>query len=67
VEALKASSSPPTAARLGRLQMGPGVNVLNLTHAGRIALAMAPSSPMTLYAGIANVNTGNLLGFFQDH
>src|SRR5882724_10749262 len=44
---------------------GTGVNVLNLTHAGRIALAMAPSSPMTLYAGIANVNTGNLLGFFK--
>ena len=44
---------------------GTGVNVLNLTNAGRIALAMAPSNSATLYAGIANVNTGNLLGFYK--
>ncbi len=44
---------------------GTGVNVLNLTNAGRIVLAMAPSSSTTLYAGIADVNTGNLLGFFK--
>src|SRR5207245_5921955 len=35
------------------------------TNAGRIVLVMAPSSPTTLYAGIANVNTGNLVGFYK--
>jgi photosystem II stability/assembly factor-like uncharacterized protein len=44
---------------------GTGVNVLNLTNAGRIVLAMAPSSSTTLYAGIANSNTGGLVGFFK--
>ncbi len=44
---------------------GTGANMLNLTNAGRIVLAMAPSSSTTLYAGIADVNTGDLLGFFK--
>jgi photosystem II stability/assembly factor-like uncharacterized protein len=44
---------------------GTGVNVLNLTNAGRIVLAMAPSSSTTLYAGIANIVTGDLLGLFK--
>jgi photosystem II stability/assembly factor-like uncharacterized protein len=44
---------------------GTSSNVLPLTNAARIALAMAPSSPSTLYAGIADVNTGDLLGFFK--
>ena len=48
-----------------RAANGTGVNVLNLTNAGRIVLAMARSSSTTLYAGIANVNTGNLLGFYK--
>jgi hypothetical protein len=38
---------------------------LPLSNAGLIALAMAPSSTSTLYAGLADVNTGNLLGFFK--
>jgi photosystem II stability/assembly factor-like uncharacterized protein len=44
---------------------GTGMNVLNLTNAGRIVLAMAPSSSTTLYAGITNLNTGGLLGFYK--
>jgi photosystem II stability/assembly factor-like uncharacterized protein len=44
---------------------GTGTHVLNVTNAGRIVLAMAPSSSTTLYAGIADVNTGNLLGFYK--
>ncbi len=44
---------------------GTGANVLALANAGRIVLAMAPSSTATLYAGIANVITGDLLGFFK--
>jgi photosystem II stability/assembly factor-like uncharacterized protein len=44
---------------------GTGGSRLNLTNAGRIVLAMAPSSSTTLYAGIANSNTGGLVGFFK--
>jgi hypothetical protein len=38
---------------------------LPLGTAGLISLAIAPSSPTTLYAGVADVNTGNLDGFFK--
>jgi photosystem II stability/assembly factor-like uncharacterized protein len=44
---------------------GTGGNILDLTNAGRIALAMARSNSLTLYAGIANVNTGDLAGFYK--
>ena len=44
---------------------GTGTNVLPLTNAGRIVLAMTPSSTTTLYASIANVNDGSLLGLFK--
>lgn len=44
---------------------GTGVNVLPLANAGRIVLAITPSSTTTLYAGIANVNDGSLLGLFR--
>jgi photosystem II stability/assembly factor-like uncharacterized protein len=44
---------------------GTGTHVLNLTNAGRVVLAMAPSNSTTLYAGIANVSTGDLLGFYK--
>ena len=33
--------------------------------AGRVALAIAPSSPTTLYAAFENVNDGSLLGMFK--
>jgi photosystem II stability/assembly factor-like uncharacterized protein len=36
-----------------------------LANAGRIVLAMAPSNSRTLYAGIANVNDGSLLGMYK--
>ena len=44
---------------------GTGTSALPLTNAGRIVLAMAPSRTTTLYAGIANVSNGSLLGFFK--
>lgn len=44
---------------------GSGANVLPLANAGRIVLAMDPSHTATLYAGIANVSTGSLLGLFK--
>jgi hypothetical protein len=43
---------------------GTGTSALPLTNAARIALALAPSSPATLYAGIADTG-GNLLGLFK--
>jgi photosystem II stability/assembly factor-like uncharacterized protein len=44
---------------------GTGSNMLPSVNVGRIALALAPSSPRTLYAGIQNTSTSNLLGFFK--
>ena len=44
---------------------GSGANALSLADAGRIVLAMSPSNTSTLYASIANVDTGDLLGFYQ--
>ena len=44
---------------------GTGANVLPIANAGRIVLAISPSTTTTLYAGIADVNTGNLIGFFK--
>ena len=44
---------------------GTGTNVLPLTNAGRIVLAMTPSSTTILYASIANVNDDSLLGLFK--
>ncbi len=38
---------------------------LTLGNAGRIVLAIAPSSPTTLYASIANRTNGSLLGLFR--
>jgi photosystem II stability/assembly factor-like uncharacterized protein len=34
-------------------------------NVGRIAVAMATSSPTTLYAGVGDVNTGGLAGFYK--
>src|SRR3984893_9833518 len=44
---------------------GSGANVLPIANAGRIVLAMDPSHTATLYAGLANVGTGSLLGLFK--
>lgn len=44
---------------------GSGANALSLSNAGRIVLAITPSSPSTLYASIANANNGSLLGLFK--
>jgi uncharacterized repeat protein (TIGR01451 family) len=44
---------------------GTGSNVLPTVTVGRIALSLAPSSPGTLYAGIQDTLTSNLLGFFK--
>ncbi|MFL6530617.1 MAG: dockerin type I domain-containing protein, partial [Chthoniobacterales bacterium] len=38
---------------------------LDLTKAGRIVVAMAPSSTSTLYVSLADVTNGNLLGFYK--
>jgi len=43
---------------------GAGATALPATGVGRIALALAPSSPNTLFAGIQNSATGSLLGLF---
>jgi uncharacterized repeat protein (TIGR01451 family) len=43
---------------------GTGSNVLP-TNVGRIALAIAPSSPTTLYAGVQDGSSNNLLGLFK--
>jgi photosystem II stability/assembly factor-like uncharacterized protein len=44
---------------------GSGSNTLPLINAGRIVLAMAASSTQTLYAGVADVNSGNLIGIYK--
>ncbi len=46
---------------------GTAATSLPLTNAGRIALALAPSAPQTLYAGIENVNDPSLalLGVYK--
>jgi uncharacterized protein (TIGR03437 family) len=46
---------------------GTGTTALPLTNAGRIALAMDPSSPKTLYAGLQNASgaTNPLLGVYK--
>ncbi len=46
---------------------GTGATALPLTNAGRIALAMDPSSPKTLYAGLQNASgvTNPLLGVYK--
>jgi uncharacterized repeat protein (TIGR01451 family) len=43
---------------------GTGSNVLP-ANVARIALAIAPSSPSTLYAGVQDAYSGNLLGLFK--
>ena len=45
---------------------GTGTNVLP-ANAGRIALSIASSNPSTLYAGLQDPSSGNLLGFFKEH
>lgn len=47
------------------LHNGSGAGVLPTTHVGRIAIAIAPSTPSTLYAGIANSSNGSLLGLYK--
>jgi uncharacterized repeat protein (TIGR01451 family) len=43
---------------------GTGGNVLP-NNIARIALAIAPSTPSTLYAGVQDANSNSLLGFFK--
>ena len=57
----KSSDSGQTWAPIN----GTGPNILDLTNAGRIALAIAPSNSATLYAGIADISNGNLVGLFK--
>jgi photosystem II stability/assembly factor-like uncharacterized protein len=47
------------------LDNGTGSGALPTTHMGRIAIALTPSSPSTLYAGIANSSNGDLLGLYK--
>jgi photosystem II stability/assembly factor-like uncharacterized protein len=47
------------------LSAGSGANSLPNSNVGRIALAMAPSSPSTLYAAIANNADSDLLGMYK--
>lgn len=44
---------------------GSGSSALPSSGVGRIALAIAPSSPSTLWAGIANSSGGGLLGLYK--
>jgi photosystem II stability/assembly factor-like uncharacterized protein len=44
---------------------GSGSSALNLNGAGRIVLAMASSSPGTIYASVENTSTSGLVGFFK--
>ena len=48
----------------GRID-GSGNNVLPSSSLGRITLAISPSSPTTLYAGIQDTSTFGLLGLFK--
>ncbi len=44
---------------------GGGSTALPNPNGGRVALALAPSSSMVLYAGIGDPSTGGLLGFYK--
>jgi len=44
---------------------GSGSTALNLNGGGRIVLAMAPSSPSTIYASVEDIATSGVLGFFK--
>jgi hypothetical protein len=44
---------------------GGGSTALHLSGAGRIILAMAPSSPTTIYASVENTATSGILGMFK--
>jgi len=44
---------------------GTGLNVLPSANLGRIEIAISPSSPLVLYAGIENSTDGMLLGIFK--
>jgi uncharacterized repeat protein (TIGR01451 family) len=57
----KSLDAGKTWARLN----GTGSNVFPTANVGRIALAIAPSSPTTLYAGIQDTSTAGLLGLFK--
>ncbi|HLK62774.1 MAG TPA: IPT/TIG domain-containing protein [Bryobacteraceae bacterium] len=47
------------------LAMGSGPGAVPTTNVGRIDLAMAPSSPATIYAQIGNSSTNGLLGIYK--
>ena len=47
------------------LDDGTGTQVLPSLHMGRIALAISPSSPSTLFASIGNSSTSSLLGLYK--
>jgi uncharacterized repeat protein (TIGR01451 family) len=53
------------AGKTWSLINGTGNNVLPTVNVGRIALALAPSSPSTLYASIQDTSTFALLGLFK--
>jgi photosystem II stability/assembly factor-like uncharacterized protein len=44
---------------------GSGENSLNLDGAGRIVLAMALSSPSTIYASLEDIDNSGVLGFYK--
>lgn len=52
------------AGKTWALINGTGDNVLP-ANVGRIALAIAPSSPSTIYAGVQDGSSGSLLGLFK--
>lgn len=47
------------------LDNGTGSGALPTTHMGRIGIALASSSPSTLFAAIANTANGDLLGLYK--
>lgn len=53
------------AGKTWSLINGTGSNILPSTNVGRIVLALAPSSPSTLYVGIQDTSTFALLGLFK--
>jgi uncharacterized protein (TIGR03437 family) len=53
------------AGQTWQVMPGSGANALPLSTAGRIQIAIAPSTPATLYAALQNASGNNLLGIYK--
>src|SRR4029077_19328090 len=45
--------------------LGTGANLFPTSNLGRIAIAIAPSAPATVFASVGNSSNGTLLGMFK--